>query len=278
MVNNTIGLRMKDDIMFKAFFSKKGHEEFLEDFIGSILGERVKVAQVVHDARLEQISKDEKYGVLDLDVELENGKKINLEMQIRDLYNIEKRTTFYAGKKISEQLGGENRYYKDLKNVIIIAILNYSFIPYEDYVNKTVRVLENHKEYKINNEVAYYYIELDKFRKKNPDMTDKLNQWLAFLDRERGDLLEMAKKENNLVNKADKEYNVLTGDAELRRLAEIRLMSDLEVNSALELAKAEGGKTKAIEIAKELLKMKIEIERIAQITGLSEEEIKKYIK
>ena len=208
MVNNTIGLRMKDDIMFKSFFSKKGHEEFLEDFIGSILGERVKVAQVVHDARLEQISKDEKYGVLDLDVELENGKKINLEMQIRDLYNIEKRTTFYAGKKISEQLGGENRYYKDLKNVIIIAILNYSFIPYEDYVNKTVRVLENHKEYKINNEVAYYYIELDKFRKKNPDMTDKLNQWLAFLDRERGDLLEMAKKENNLVNKADKELYI----------------------------------------------------------------------
>ena len=27
-------------------------------------------------------------------------------------------------------------------------------------------------------------------------MKNKLNQWIAFIDRERGDLLEMAKKEN----------------------------------------------------------------------------------
>ena len=64
-------------------------------------------------------------------------------------------------------------------------------------------------------------------------MKDPLNQWLAFLDMERGELLEMAKKESKNIKKAVENYEVLTGDAEVKRLAEIRLMSELEEKSAL---------------------------------------------
>ena len=119
----------------------------------AILGKRINIKKVIHDARLEQLAKEQKYGILDLDVELEDGEIIN--------------------------------------------------------------------------------IELDKFRNENPDMKDQLNQWLAFLDMERGELLEMAKKENKKIEKAVKNYEVLTGDAEVKRLAEIRLMSELEEKSAL---------------------------------------------
>ena len=236
---NTAPLTLKNDIMFKAFFSKKGHEKFLEDFIGAILNEKIHVLHVVHDARLEQLLKAEKYGVLDLDVELENGKIINLEMQIRDLHNIERRTTFYASKKITEQ-EGIGKFYEGLKDVIIIVILDYNFLPVPDYVNKTVRVLDKHRDYEINNNVCYYYIELGKFRNAHPDMKNKLNHWLAFIDRERGDLLEMAKKENSLIKEADEDYNVLTGDEEKKRLEWIRMVSAMEEHSALLTAKNEG--------------------------------------
>ena len=241
MQNNTTKapLTLKDDIMFKAFFSKKGHEKFLEDFIGAVLNEKIHVIHVIHDARLEQLSKVEKYGVLDLDVELENGKQINLEMQMKDLHNIEKRTTFYASKKITEQKG-IGKFYEGLKDVIIIAILNYNLLPVSEYVNKTVRVLDKHREYEINNNVCYYYIELDKFRNAHPDMKKRLNHWLAFIDRERGELLEMAKKENSLIKEADEEYNVLTGDAEKKRLEWIRMVSAMEEHSAILTAKNEG--------------------------------------
>ena len=102
---------------------------------------------------------------------------------------------------------------------------------------------------------------------------------LCFLDMERGDLLEMASKENKNVKKAMENYEVLTGDAEVKRLAEIRLMSKLEEKSALLTAREEGeeeGIRKGIKkVAKNLLKEKIPIEKIAKITGLSEEEIRK---
>ena len=269
-------LKMKSDIMFKAFYGRKENEEFLQDFLEAILGEKIVIKKVMHDVRLEQLAKEQKFGILDLGVELEDGEFINVEIQIKNYKNIEKRTTFYACKKLIEQLGpGED--YRQLKPTIIIAILDYSFIKLPEYITETVRVVKEHREYEINNDVKYYYIELEKFRNQNPDMTKRINQWSAFLDMERSDLLEMACKENDKVKRAVENYEVLTGDEEVKRLAEIRLMSKLEEKSALDCAREEGleqglkrGKK---EIAQKLKKQKIPAKQIAEITGLSEVEI-----
>ena len=284
-------LKMKSDIMFKAFYGRKENEEFLQDFLEAILGEKIVIKKVMHDVRLEQLAKEQKFGILDLGVELEDGEFINVEIQIKNYKNIEKRTTFYACKKLIEQLGpGED--YRQLKPTIIIAILDYSFIKLPEYITETVRVVKEHREYEINNDVKYYYIELEKFRNQNPDMTKRINQWSAFLDMERSDLLEMACKENDKVKRAVENYEVLTGDEEVKRLAEIRLMSKLEEKSALDCAREDGieeGKKigreigreqerretieKLRKIAKKLKEQKMQTKQIAEITGLSEEEI-----
>ena len=284
-------LKMKSDIMFKAFYGRKENEEFLQDFLEAVLGEKIEIKKVMHDVRLEQLAKEQKFGILDLGVELEDGEFINVEIQIKNYKNIEKRTTFYACKKLIEQLGpGED--YRQLKPTIIIAILDYSFIKLPEYITETVRVAKEHGEYEINNDVKYYYIELEKFRKQNPDMTQKENQWLSFLDMERGDLLEMACKENDKVKRAVENYEVLTGDEEVKRLAEIRLMSKLEEKSALDCAREDGMKEgkeigreegreqerketieKLRQIAKKLKKQKMPTKQISEITGLSKEEI-----
>ena len=95
-------LVMKDDILFKVFFSR--NKNYLRSFLSSILGKDIRIKNIIHDARLEQLAKEMKYGILDLEVELEDGEIVNVEMQVKDNKNIEKRTTFYASKKIVEQL------------------------------------------------------------------------------------------------------------------------------------------------------------------------------
>lgn len=158
-----------------------------------------------------------------------------------------------------------------------MQLANYNNI----YVTKTVRVADKHRNYEINNNVTYYYIELDKFRNGNPDMKDPINQWLAFIDMERGDLLDMAEKENKIIKESKKTYETLTGDAEVKRLDEIRLMSKLEEQAALASARAKGtrdgleiGKKESqIEIAKNLLKLNIPLDEIETATGLTKEEI-----
>lgn len=299
-------LVMKDDIMFKAFFSRIGNEKYLKSFLMAILGKEIEIKEVIHDSRLEQLAREQKYGILDLDVKLENGEIINIEMQMQDHKNMEKRTTFYASKKITEQVGTGTRY-DDIKKVIVISILNYTFLEVPEYVNKTIRVLDKHREYEINNIVEYYYIELEKFRKTNPNMKEAINQWLSFIDMERGDLLEMAEKESKEIKEAKKVYNELSGEAEMKRLAEIRLMSEMEEQAALSSARAKGteegikkgledgikkglengikkgledGKKQGMEesmkkIAKRLLKKGTTIKEIIEITDLTEEQLKK---
>ena len=93
-----------------------------------------------------------------------------------------------------------------MKPIIIIAILDYSFTELPEYVTETVRVAKEHREYEINNDVKYYYIELEKFRKQNPDMTKQINHWLLFLDMERRELLEMACEKNEKVRRAVENY------------------------------------------------------------------------
>ena len=230
-------LVMKDDILFKVFFSR--NKNYLRSFLSSILGKDIRIKNIIHDARLEQLAKEMKYGILDLEVELEDGEIVNVEMQVKDNKNIEKRTTFYASKKIVEQLEPKQDY-DELKRVIVIAILNYNLTDLPEYLTETVRIIKGHEDYELNNEVKYYYIELEKFRKQEPDMNVELNQWLAFIDMERRDLLEMAKKENKEIKEAVEKYEVLTGKEEIKRLAELRLMSKLEENSALATARAKG--------------------------------------
>ena len=269
-------LTMKNDVIFKAFFSKKGNEKYLESFLKEIIGEEVKIKRITHDARLEQLEKEQKYGILDLDVELEDGKLINIEMQIRNNKNIEKRTTYYGSKKLISQMGIGTQY-KEINKVIVIALLGYNLLEVPEYINKTITVLEGHRNYEINNEIEYYYLELDKFRKSNPDMGKPINQWLAFIDMEKGDWLEMAKKENKEIKEAVEEYETLTGDALVKRLAEVRMLGEMEEQAALSAATDEGiikgQKQTRIETAKKLLNLKMPIEQIIEVTELTKEEI-----
>ena len=305
----TIKPTMKNDIMFKYFFSKKGNEKYLECFLSSLLEQKIKIRKIIHDSHLEQKNHEDKYGILDLDVELENGEIINIEMQRKNLFNIEKRTSFHGAKKLTEQLKPGNKY-ENLKKVIIIAILDYSFIDLPEYINRTERVIKGHpeyklnkidatikdmsNEYKLNNEVEYIYIELDKYRKSNPDMEKEINQWLAFLDMERGDLLKMAKN-NKVVKEAIEEYEEMTDEELNKKIAEIKLFNDLEHGDALaferrigeehgrkigeelgkKIGKELGEKSANIKTAKYLLSINMPIKQIEKATGLSRNEIEK---
>ena len=47
-------LKMKNDVVFKAFFTRKENEGFLKNMLEAILGQRIQIKRVFHDVRLEQ--------------------------------------------------------------------------------------------------------------------------------------------------------------------------------------------------------------------------------
>ena len=66
-------------------------------------------------------------------------------------------------------------------------------------MSKTEIVLKEHKDYEVIKDLQWYFIELPKFRMSNPDMEDKLNQWLALIDNEDRGMIKMAEEKNKTI-------------------------------------------------------------------------------
>ena len=92
----------------------------------------------------------------------------------------------------------------------------------------------------------------------------------------------MAEEKNKVIKEAKKEVEYLTGDEEVKRLAELREKWEMDRNSEIGQAQKEGeakGKAKEkLEIAQNMLKRKFKIEDIISITELTKEELEKLLR
>ena len=265
---------LKNDIIFKAFFSRKGNEIFLIDFLEALLNIKIESIKIKEEVNLEQLSVDEKGGRLDLQAKLNDGIIVNIELQMKNNYDIEERTTLYS-TKISSREAGRGTDYKNIDKIIMINILGYNLLEFEEYISETVIVLDKHRDYEMLKGIKWYFIELPKFRKKNPDLNNKMDQWICFIDDSNKGAVKMAENNNEVLKKARKELDYLTGDEAVRRLAELRDKWEMDDFFIKKRAREEGEKEKQIEIAKNLLKIGMEISKIAEVTGLNKEEIEK---
>ena len=163
----------------------------------------------------------------------------------------------------------------------MINILNYNILETEEYSTDTVIVDSKYRKYIIIEGIKFYFIELPKFREQVKDPKTKLEQWLAFIDCESEEMVNMAIARNKLVAKAQKDYEYLTGDAATRRLEELREKAIYDEYFAyergeevgMEKGEARGIKRGKIETAIELIKNKVSREIIEKSTGLNSKEL-----
>lgn len=254
MIENT-KLNLKNDIIFQAFFAKKGNEIFLIDFLEALLKIKINKIEIKEEVNVEKLSKFEKGGRIDIQATLNDGIIANIEMQRTYQKGFEIRTVFYASKEIARGTKTGTKY-EDMNKTIMISILGENMFPeeFDEYIQKSAIVLEEHREYIVTDIVVWYFIELPKFRKHHPDMSEKINQWLAFIDDEDKEWVDMAVKNNKVIKKAQSEVDYLTGDPELRRLAELQEKWAWDEQFFKRMAEKEGreeGRKEAnIEIAK----------------------------
>ena len=162
-----------------------------------------------------------------------------------------------------------------MPKVIMVNILNFNIFKYKEYVSESMLVLKEHREQEISDLVKYYYIELPKYRKAKADMNNKLDQWLAFIDDTDWGKIEMAEEKNKTIKSALDDMEYLTGDAEIKRLAELRESSRIDKWFAMNYGRKQGENKAKIETAKRMLKEKIPIDIIIRVTQLTKEEIEK---
>jgi len=272
------------DLAFKKIFGTEGNKDLLISLINSIVGEEDQVVDITLLNPYNQKNfKNDKLSILDIKAEGSDGKKFNIEIQITDEADYDKRALYYWAKLYGDQLK-ESEDYSKLEKVIGIHILNFTSIPKSEKYHNAFSITEKETGLHYFKQLELHTIELKKFTdqlgKEFEDIGSKiqtsLDLWSAFLTR--NDLLITAKISQALddapIKKAIEVLNVMNFTKEEREAYEDHLKwLRIEANS-LKKAEEKGRKEEKLEIARNMLNESLPIEKIAALTGLTEKELK----
>lgn len=159
-------LTQKNDIVFKKIFGSKENEYILKNLLSAILEEDIQQVELQKDMQLERVKMEDKTGILDIKALTDKNMQINVEMQIVNRRNMEKRTLFYWSKLYGQGIKIGEPYYK-LKKTITINLLDFNYFDTQNY-HTTWHIVEDIEKDKVLTDVLeIHFIELPKIIKKN---------------------------------------------------------------------------------------------------------------
>ena len=275
-------LPLSNDYVFKRIFGKGGNEKILKSLLEAILKINIKKIEV-KNPEIPKEAIDEKLSILDIKAEINENTMVDIELQVGNTTAIERRLIVYNAKLIAGDIKVSEEY-KNVKDTIIICIINDNIVKRNAYLSlamlkyeKTEEIryvnmgYEKEEEY-LTDMVKYYIIELPKFKKKKPKVADLLEKWLYVIGGDQK-MMEEYKKENEEIKEAIEQLKEMSADEYERELYEIRERSRLTYNTEMNEAKKKGIEEGKKEIAKKMKEKGVEVEFIQEITGLTIEEI-----
>ena len=283
----------KVDIAFKKIFGVEENKDLLISLINSIVGEEDQVADVtLLNPYNPKSFKTDKLSILDIKAQGVDGKRFNIEIQISDEADYDKRALYYWAKLYTEQLKSSQGYDK-LSKAIGIHILNFTSIPETKNYHNVFHIKEKSNNLIYFKDLELHTIELNKFTNDtSEELSDlvakiktSLDVWSAFLTR--NDLLKIDNlpkelSDNNL-KKALTVLNVMNFSSEERELYDDHLKWLMIEANTLKKTREEGreegiaiGETRGIEkTAISMLKQKLEDSLIKSVTGFSQDQLDK---
>ena len=277
------------DIAFKKLFGVEENKDLLISLINSIVSTEDQITDLILlNPYNPKNFRTDKLSILDIKASGKDNKKYNIEIQITDEADYDKRALYYWAKLYTEQLkSGED--YSKLSKAIGIHILNFTSISGTKYHN-AFHITEKDSGLIYFKDLELHTIELSKFANKGSTLqelvkkiTTSLDMWCSFLTKH--DLLKIDNLPNELNNQnLKKAINVLEvmNFSEQERSAyddHLKWMM-IEANTlekryrdGIEEGRSEGLKEGRIEIARKMLEDNMPIDVIVKYSGLTKEEI-----
>ena len=275
------------DWAIKKILRSKANFAVLEGFLSELLFDEITIKEILESESNKETEED-KLNRSDIKVKNSKDEIILIELQYNREFDYLQRVLYAASKTVVEHIKKGDAYSKIVK-VISISIVYFDLGKGDDYIYQgttSFRGMHNHeilklsasqielyKTEKVENIYPEYY--LIKVKNFNDVAKDTLDQWIYFLKNEEVKDDFQAK---GLVE-AKEILDYLKYSEEERQEYE-RYKESLHYQASMyetnyTAAKLEGEKNKALEIAKNLLKMGLTIESIVIATNLTADEIEK---
>ena len=277
-----------NDFLFLKLMGEEGNEVQCLSFLNAVLGSKgnrtrgsqpINLIKILENRTITADVIGEKTSILDVRVETDTGEKCNIEVQLKDLHNMERRTLFYWGREFTRGIS-EGDDYLLLPKVITINIVNFDNIKLNDFHTCFHLWEDDRKDYLLTDALEIHFINMKKFRQlKTGDIAhNPLERWLTFLDKETPlEIIEEVVKMDTAINKANERLNFVSQDKEFLRNYHLREMSMSDRTTELNTSFERGVEQRNMEIAKNAKNKGLSIELIKDLTGLDTETIQSIV-
>jgi predicted transposase/invertase (TIGR01784 family) len=271
---------VKNDFIFQKIFGQNEHKEILLSLLNSILNlqaeQKLTDIEIIENTKLQKEYPDDRLGILDIRAKLLTGELVNIEIQLANKYDMERRTLFYWSKLFYGQLKS-GQTFRELKKTITINIIDFNYIKLEPYHTFFQLREKGQKDYQLTDLLEIHFIELPKFRKVRPDLNNPLDRWLLFIEDSPEEVRQMISNVDPEIAKAQAILEHLGSFEEIRRYYEAREMAIHDeitrITGAREEGREEGKVAGKLEMAKNLLLMGLDPEAVAKAAALPDEKI-----
>jgi predicted transposase/invertase (TIGR01784 family) len=281
------------DWAMKKLLRNKANYAVLEGFLSELLGEDIKIQQIL-ESESNQEKFEDKYNHVDVLAETTKKELIIIEVQTNYEYDYFQRILFGTSKLLVENIK-KGSPYTEVKKVISVNIIYFDLGQGDDYVyhgttnfvgihkKDILKLSDRQKERFEKDNIAsifpeYYILKINQF---NDIAKNTLDEWIYFLKTEeiednfKAKGLKEAKNVLDIINlsKADQSrYD--------RYLDDLHYVASMWESTYVEgefkgekRGIIQGRKKEKIQIARKALSMGMNLDNISELTGLTKEDI-----
>ena len=271
-----------NDCFVRYFFTDKGGEKVLLDFINAVMisadMKTFKAVEILNPFNLKKNYKD-KETIVDVKCITKNGTVVIIEVQLSGNSRFPERILYYWSANYSKLLK-KGEEYEDLTPVISINLLNFNLNKKNSNVHSCYMIYDTKNKNLLTDHLQIHIIELKKFKFKDNDLKKDLNYWLGFFTTNNmEEYMSEIVKEKPIMEEAHKRYNNFIRSRLMMSEYEKKEIYQYDKQITLKEERREGIKEGRLEekeaMAKIMKKDGADINLISKYTGLSIDEIKK---
>ena len=195
---------------------------------------------------------EDKMGILDVRILMENGTQLGLEVQVAEFEYWDERILYYISRQFSDQLKKGNGYDL-LKKCIHVSILDYIRFPDDDRCYRTFHIRDDKTGEIYSDLMEFHFLELKKVP-RDVCTGEEIIAWMKFLSGKRKEEFEVMAKTNEYLDEAYDTLVNLSADEKKRLVYEAREKALKDYNTQMKSAKSQGiriGEERGIQIGEE---------------------------
>ena len=234
---NEFLMKPKSDFAFKEIMTDADARKGFLSAVLKLNPENIRETSILNTF-LRKVHKEDKQGILDVRISMNNDTEIDVEIQLTELRAWADRSLFYIAKMYTEQIGA-GQDYNILKKCVSISILDFKLFEGDDFYS-CFHLREDSRNTLYTDKIEFHVLELPKLPKELKEDSSDILLWAKFINSERKEDFEMIAEKDQYIGSAYKKLQNISQDKQMQLEYEAREKAVRDYNQMMKEAREDG--------------------------------------